>query len=137
MDVKSLGTSLFIGKYQQNLVKVDLWHEEPFIYDEVSIHTIRMASLHEIAAMKCNVIASSPRKKDFWDIHALSDTLTKADIFNSYLERYPYSHDMTQLHRSLSNPAQCDNDLDPISLNELDWEIVKYELIQWHTSRMV
>lgn len=127
----TIGTSLFIGNDPNNLVKVDLWHEEPFIYQPVVHDIIRMASPMEIGAMKLNVLASSPRKKDYHDLHLLSKQFSFAELLDAYQLRYPYSYDLSRVKSAIENPSQSDDDFDPISLIKTPWELMKYDLLHW------
>lgn len=85
-----IGTSFFIGNNEKELVKLDLFYTDPFVFPFVLEQNIRFSSIEEIAAMKLEVIARGGRKKDFWDIHELLNTYTLNDLISFYIKRYPY-----------------------------------------------
>ena len=71
--VVGLGKSYYIGKSEEDCVKLDLFYTDKFIQDIVLIEGIRLATVEEIIAMKIDVISRGGRIKDFWDIHELKD----------------------------------------------------------------
>lgn len=125
------GGSIFIGHSKNGLIKLDLWHEEPFIRNEQFIDSIRLAHLDDLVAMKCNVTAVQPRKKDIWDLHLLASEYTYDQAVSLYRERYPYSFDSERLRWRLLNLDQLDNDFDPICLLGKEWPLVKYDIALW------
>ena len=71
----AFGRSYFVGDDPQNAIKVDIYYTDPFIRKPILADDIRMASTEEITAMKIDVIGRRGRKKDFWDIHELLETV--------------------------------------------------------------
>jgi hypothetical protein len=125
------GGSIFIGNNTDNLIKLDLWHEEPFMRDEQVIDSVRIAHPDDLVAMKCNVSVIQPRKKDVWDLHLLSSHYTFHEAEALYLERYPYSSDTQQLRTNLKNMDQVGDDFDPICLLGKEWPLVMYDIHLW------
>jgi len=65
-------------------------HGYPLVSPLVRMEGIRMAGLHDIAAMKLNAIAvSGERLKDFIDVAYLSAFLSLSDMLDAYSEKYP------------------------------------------------
>ena len=92
LDTLSVGTvgmgkSYFIGAHKDELVKLDLFYTDPFVFPYVMEQNIRFAAIEEIAAMKFEVIAQGGRKKDFWDVHELLEKYTLDDLINFYIKK--------------------------------------------------
>lgn len=77
-------------KGEINNVKIDcIAHQYPWIEKPVLYGNIRLAHLHDIAAMKLNAIAGNgTRLKDFIDIAYLSTKLTLNDMIEAYEKKY-------------------------------------------------
>lgn len=87
-----IGTSYFVGHSENDAVKVDLYYTDPFIRPVLNTDGVRLASVEEILAMKLDVVSRGGRKKDFWDIHALIESYSLAEMLRLHKERYPYTH---------------------------------------------
>ncbi len=75
-----LGKSYFIGNTEDDLVKLDLFYTDPFVFPLIMEQKVRFASVQEIAAMKLEVVGQGGRKKDFWDIHELLESYTLNEL---------------------------------------------------------
>jgi hypothetical protein len=129
-DIVGMGISYIVGSDPEDSFKLDLFYTiDPFIYQIINSNSIRLASKQEIAAMKMDVVQRGGRKKDFWDIHALMDQYTLADMVRFHEERYPYSHDGNLLNTNLTNFATADEDFDPVCLLGKHWEIIKLDIV--------
>jgi hypothetical protein len=84
------GKSFFIGNNESELMKLDLFYTDPFVFPIHLEQNIRFSSIKEVAAMKFEVIAQAGRKKDFWDIHELLETYTLDTLIGFYLKKNPY-----------------------------------------------
>jgi hypothetical protein len=124
---QSLGKSYYVGASVENLVKLDLFYTDPFVFDMLQVDDIRLAPLAEIAAMKLEVIANGGRKKDFWDIHELLDRYSLNQMITFYEKRFPYGHSKQALVSQLSNFVQANEDFDPICLRGKHWELIKLD----------
>lgn len=122
------GKSYYIGESKKEIVKVDLYYTDTFIRPINDTENIRMAGLEEIAAMKMEVIGQSGRKKDFWDIHELTEYLSLDEMLTLHAERYPYSHTKEQLKMKLIDFDYADSDFDPICLKGKYWELIKADI---------
>jgi hypothetical protein len=127
-----MGTSYFIGRNEQEAVKVDLCYNDAFIQPELEQDGIRLASVEEIIAMKLDVVSRGGRKKDFWDIHALIDDYSLEEMLRLHEQRYPYSHDRDAIICNMVDFSEADNDFDPVCLRGKHWELIKYDLVRWH-----
>lgn len=89
IDTQSaLGYSVRIGNSATDLVKLDLFYTEKFIFPAIEIDNIKLADLREIAAMKMGAITQDiPRQKDFWDIHELNETYSFHDMIEWGIQR--------------------------------------------------
>ena len=123
----SMGNSCFIGNSPDEIVKLDLFYTDPFIYPIKQFNKIRISSLEEIIAMKLDVIGRGGRKKDFWDIHALFEQFDLSKMLDIYSKRYPYNFTHNELIPQLINFENANNDPDPFCLLGKYWELIKYD----------
>lgn len=123
-----IGKSYYIGKSEEDVVKVDFFYTDPFVFPMIEYGSIRLSSLEEIAAMKMEVIGHQGRKKDFWDIHELLDNFSLNEIMRFYSERYPYSYTTDELLEKITDFELADKDFDPICMKDKSWELIKLDL---------
>lgn len=126
-----MGKSYFVGYDSQNAIKLDLYYTEPFIDNVVEIDAIRMATIEEIIAMKIDVIQSTGRKKDYWDLHELKDQYNIKDMLAFHLKRYPYTHNEKQILNNFVDFKVANDDFDPVCLRDKYWEFIKLDLIDF------
>jgi predicted nucleotidyltransferase component of viral defense system len=126
-----MGKSYFVGYDSQNAIKLDLYYTEPFIDNVVEIDAIRMATIEEIIAMKIDVIQSTGRKKDYWDLHELKDQYNIKDMLAFHLKRYPYTHNEKQILNNFVDFKEANDDFDPVCLRDKYWEFIKLDLIDF------
>ena len=122
------GKTYYIGKSEEDAVKVDFFYTDPFIRPIIEIDSIRMATIEEIAAMKMEVVGNDGRRKDFWDIHELLDYLSLEQMLALHAERYPYSHSKEVLINKIVDFRLADTVVDPICLKGKYWELIKVDL---------
>ncbi len=67
----SMGKSYYVGTEVDNLVKLDMFYTDRFVFSEINLEGIRLSGIEEIAAMKLEIVGNGGRKKDFWDLHEL------------------------------------------------------------------
>lgn len=109
-------------------VKVDLLaHRYPLIEAGETIDGLRFCSLADTAAMKLNAINNRGAKKDFWDIAALLERYSIAELFDLFERKYRNTNAWT-LRRSLLYFDDANSEPDPIDLSGRTWESVKSEL---------
>ena len=126
-----MGTSYFVGQNEEDAVKVDLYYTDPFIHPEIVEDGIRLATVVEIIKMKLDVIGRGGRKKDFWDVHALTKDFQLTDMLQLYAQRYPYGHDPSEIRKRMVNFENAHTDFDPICLRGEYWQLIKYDLQRW------
>ncbi|MBL0074194.1 MAG: nucleotidyl transferase AbiEii/AbiGii toxin family protein [Bacteroidetes bacterium] len=124
-----LGRSYFIGENSDNCIKLDLYYTDKFIDDIVEVDTIRLASVGDIIAMKIDVILRKGRKKDFWDIDEIQSTFSIHQMAEFHRRRYPYSYDLVELKKKLTDFSLADADFDPVCLKGAHWELIKLDMI--------
>ncbi|MBK6640631.1 MAG: nucleotidyl transferase AbiEii/AbiGii toxin family protein [Bacteroidia bacterium] len=124
-----LGRSYFIGENSDNCIKLDLYYTDKFIDDIVEVDTIRLASVGDIIAMKIDVILRKGRKKDFWDINEIQSTFSIHQMAEFHRRRYPYSYDLVELKKKLTDFSLADADFDPVCLKGAHWELIKLDMI--------
>lgn len=127
-EKNSIGKSYFVGLSPNDLVKLDFFYTDPFIFPELYADGIRLAMKEEIAAMKLEVICHAGRKKDFWDIHELLENYSLSEMIQFYEKRYPYGFSKNEILFKLGSFGRADNDIDPICLRQKHWELIKIDL---------
>lgn len=128
-DSIGFGTSYFIGDSKEDLVKLDLFYTEPFVYDPIIEDGIRMAGLNEIGAMKLQVIGTSGRKKDYWDLHELLNFYSMDELLDFHHKRYPYEHAREKLILDIGDFQAAENDPTPNCHRGKFWEMIKQDIL--------
>lgn len=128
IELVGLGKSYFIGTNETNLVKLDLFYTDPFVFPCVVEQSIRFASIEEVAAMKFEVIANGGRKKDFWDVHELLESYSLDCLIDFYLKRYPYNSTKSELLAKVIDFKIADIDFTPICYKDKEWELIKLDI---------
>ncbi len=122
-----MGKSYFIGKDENELVKLDLFYTDPFVFPYILEKGVRFSSIQEVAAMKFEVIANGGRKKDFWDIHELLETFTLDEMIDFYLKRNPYGYSKEELLIKIVDFSDAEDDFMPNCYREKVWELIKLD----------
>jgi len=123
----SMGKSYFVGTSKEDLVKLDIFYTDSFVFPLLIEQDIRFARLEEIAAMKLEVIGNNGRKKDFWDLHELMDYFSLNQMIEFYEKRYPYSLTKKEIITQLTFFDNADEDFEPICLRNKYWELIKLD----------
>lgn len=127
---KEIGYHLFIGDTNEELIKLDLWFVDPYVFPIIEVDDIRLADTREIAAFKLMAATQDNRRqKDFWDIHELLDLFSLAQMVEFAEKRYPYNFDREQLIRSLETVETVE--LTPEGIVDLRgnfWELIVLDL---------
>ena len=123
----AMGTSFFIGNNESDLVKLDLFYTDKFVFSPLCYHNIRLSCIKEIAAMKLEIIGQGGRKKDFWDLHELLETFSIDQMIGFYLKRYPYNHSKNELLKKIVDFNNAEDDFTPICYKDKSWEIIKLD----------
>jgi hypothetical protein len=129
LDNVAFGTYFKVGNSFEDAVKIDLYYADDFVFDEIEINSIRMASESEIIAMKLEVVLRNGRKKDFWDLHYYLDKVSVDEMISYYEKRYPYN-DCSNIKSQFINFELADLDLDPICLLNKNWEMIKLDFFE-------
>lgn len=128
VDLVGMGKSYFIGNNENELVKLDLFYTDPFVFPSILEQNIRFSSIEEIAAMKFEVIGNGGRKKDFWDIHELLDSYTLDEMIEFYLKRNPYGYSKDELLVKVVDFSNAEDDFTPNCYREKVWELIKLDI---------
>jgi hypothetical protein len=123
-----MGKSYFIGNNEDELVKLDLFYTDPFVFPCVIEQNIRFSSIQEVAAMKFEVIAQGGRKKDFWDVHELLETYTLDGMIGFYLKRNPCGYSKNELLTQVVDFSIADEDFTPNCYKGKIWELIKLDI---------
>lgn len=122
-----MGKSFFVGNNKSELVKLDLFYTDRFVFPLIDVKDVRLANIKEIVAMKLDVIGRGGRKKDFWDLHALIDMFTINEMIEYYLKRYPFNFTKKEIITALTKFKNAENDFNPICLQGKVWELIKLD----------
>jgi hypothetical protein len=134
-DNKGFGLSYLVGHSAAELVKLDLFYCDSFIFPPVEIDHIRMADIKDVVLMKLEIISNGGRKKDFWDLSELLYHINFDTMLELYLQKYPY-FDTNSVVSQLTNFTYADNEPDPICLRGKYWEIIKLDLEEMIEGRL-
>jgi predicted nucleotidyltransferase component of viral defense system len=130
-SIENVGMGIYfeVGNSIDDFVKIDIYYTDDFVFDQLIIEDIRMASEKEIIAMKLAVIDQNGRKKDFWDLHYYIEKLHIDEMIGFYKKRYPY-HDYSNLKRQCIKFERADEDFDPICLLSKNWFDIKLDFVE-------
>ena len=133
-ELKSLGEVQLISSSRVMLgyfvreVKVDVVkYSYPLLFPLVELESMRLAAPEDIAAMKIAAIANRGHRKDFYDLYALLQKFSFAQIFKWYNEKFPDGNPMLS-HRSLTYFHDADQEEDPILFMDVSWQEVKQDI---------
>ena len=127
-DLVGMGKSYFIGCNVKELVKLDIFYTDPFVFPSIVEEEVRFASIEEIAAMKLEVIANGGRKKDFWDIHELLSTYSLDTLMSFYATRNPYGLTKGELLLKITDFSEAEDDFTPNCFRGKVWELIKLDI---------
>lgn len=127
---EEVGYHLFIGDTENELLKIDLWFVDNFVFPIKVVDGIRLADIREIAAFKLQAATQENRRqKDFWDIHELLDLFSLEQMIAFAEARYPYNFDRTQLIHSLETADSVELASEGIKcLRGKYWELIVLDL---------
>jgi hypothetical protein len=128
VDIVGMGKSYFIGNDENELVKLDLFYTDQFVYPTEVDQGIRFSGLEEIAAMKLEVISTGGRKKDFWDIHELLNMYSLDEMIDFYLKRNPYGLSKDELLQKIIDFSAAEDDFTPNCFRQKVWELIKLDI---------
>lgn len=117
-------------RYSNNeYVKVDfVKYAYPLINEVVETEGVRLLSVEDILAMKLSAIANRGAKKDFFDIHELLKIYSLEQMLGFFSIKFPETEQF-QILKSLTYFDDAEEEFDPISLNNTNWEEVKSNII--------
>jgi len=130
INIVGFGRSYFIGNSPDENVKVDLYYHDEITDSFDTIDNIRIAGIHDVLAMKVDVISRGGRKKDFWDLHALLETSSITEMLEFHRQRFGYTHDRDKIIDNFTNFEIADEELDPICLRGKIWELIKLDFVE-------
>ena len=128
VDLVGMGKSYFIGNNENELVKLDLFYTDPFVFPCILEQNVRFSSIEEVAAMKFEVVGNGGRKKDFWDIHELLESYTLEEMIEFYLKRNPYGYSKDELLVKVVDFSNAEDDFTPNCYREKVWELIKLDI---------
>ncbi|WP_439810046.1 nucleotidyl transferase AbiEii/AbiGii toxin family protein [Parabacteroides distasonis] len=130
LDQPALGYSLRVGNSIIDLVKIDIFYTEKYIFPPIKIDTFTLADPREIAAMKIGAITQDiPRQKDFWDIHELNEIYSFSDMIKWGIKRNEWTvseDDILRGFQKIDNVLESPEGID--CFRGKYWELVKDDL---------
>ncbi len=106
-------------------VKVDfVKYPYPLINEIIKTNGIHLLSVEDILSMKLSAIANRGAKKDFFDIHELLKMYSLEQMFGFFSIKFPETEQF-QILKSLTYFDDAEEEFNPISLNNTNWEEVK------------
>jgi len=129
LDLISFGTYFEVGLSKDDFVKIDFYYTDKFVFNQLIVDSIRMATAEEIIAMKLEIINIKGRKKDFWDVHYFLENYDLSQFIELFEKRYPFGNSKT-LKNQLLDFELADTDFDPICLLNKEWELIKYDFLE-------
>ncbi len=111
------------SSYQK--VKVDLIrYNYPLLREIQTVDGIRLLHIEDIIPMKMSALANRGSKKDFFDMYEILKHYDLKEMFELFKSKFP---DVGYFHiiKSLTYFDDAEDDIDPISLNETNWQNVK------------
>lgn len=130
IDVVAFGTYFKIGYSEKDCIKLDLYYTDEFVFQELIVDSVRMASIEEIIAMKLDVVLRGGRKKDFWDLHYFLESIPLDKMISFFQKRYPYNDDSSKIKPMIIDFAAADLDFEPNCLLSKNWELIKIDFIE-------
>lgn len=124
LDAPAPGYTIYCGNNENEVIKVDLFYTDPFLFPPITECGIRIADVRDIAAMKILAVSNATRGKDYWDIHELMAKMTLDEIINLGIQRFPYNLDREEVINRLTQAPLRINDPNIISLKGDYWEFV-------------
>lgn len=118
------GYTLYCGENDLEVVKLDLFYTDPFLFPPIIDGQLRIADTRDIAAMKILAISNASRGKDYWDLHELLNQFSLNEMISFAVERFPYTIDRNEIiSKLISIPIKM---FDPsiVSLKGDFWEFV-------------
>ena len=127
-DIIGMGKSFYVGNDKDNLIKLDVFYTDAFVFPMLEVESIRLASIEEIVAMKLEVIGQGGRKKDFWDLHELLEYFSIDEMIEFYAKRYPFNFTRDKIIQQLTDFNTAEDDFLPICYKNKVWEIIKLDI---------
>lgn len=127
IDIVAFGTYFEVGNSKDDFVKIDLYYTDLYVYEELVVDEVRMASIEEIIAMKLDVVLRGGRKKDFWDLHYFLEAIPLDTMISYFQKRYPYNDDFSKIKAMIVDFAAADLDFEPNCLLSKNWELIKMD----------
>lgn len=115
---------------QNEFVKIDfIKYPYPLISTIREVDSIRLLTQNDIIPMKLSAIANRGAKKDLYDIYELLKHYSLETMLQFFSKKYP---DIAHFHilKSLVYFDDAEDQFDPVTLNDTDWQIVKSNIEQ-------
>lgn len=92
---------------------------------------IKLASIEDLACMKCKAISQRNTKRYFFDIYEILKKMQPLELKNYLLEKFKVNgNSFYHLNKSLLYFDEAEKNADPISLNGTSWNEVKKYFIK-------
>ncbi len=124
-EVVGFGRTYYIGRSEEESVKLDLFYHDEIADPYETIDGIRLVSARDVAAMKIDVVSRRGRKKDFWDLDMLVSHFDIEDMIKFHEIRHPWDHNLKTIINNLTDFSLANEYPDPECLLGKDWGVIK------------
>ncbi|MEA3448979.1 MAG: nucleotidyl transferase AbiEii/AbiGii toxin family protein [Bacteroidota bacterium] len=129
-EIQLLGKSKHVNTFSVDDVKVDIIdYQYPWLKKPKIVMNIKLASLHDIGAMKLNAIAGRGSKKDFIDLFFLLRHFSLKALFELYLKKFDDGN-LFLVKKSLTYFKDADIEQMPVMHENISWECIKNKIMQ-------
>jgi len=103
----------------------------PMVKEPGLLENVSLASLEDIALMKCDALISRGSRKDFYDLFFITQKLPFEQIFELGEKKYPLFRDFPlMILESMTLFDNANRDVQPDLFERVSWEDVKQFFIQ-------
>lgn len=115
-----------------NKVKVSLlFYPYPLLDDFQYLNRIRIAAIEDIACMKTIAVSQRAERKDFFDMYEIMKVYSPSYIKDMLIKKYGANRiNCYHILKSFFYFDDAEESLNPVSLNNTDWETVKQHFIK-------
>ncbi|MBU2109397.1 nucleotidyl transferase AbiEii/AbiGii toxin family protein [Patescibacteria group bacterium] len=102
------------------------YYDYPLLKKPIQFKDIKVASIHDIAAMKIAAVSERGTKRDFIDLYFILQKFTLSEILNFYNHKYKkLSSNLIHIKKSIVYFVDAEEDEMPNMLKQVSWKEVK------------
>ncbi|MEO0184336.1 MAG: nucleotidyl transferase AbiEii/AbiGii toxin family protein [candidate division WOR-3 bacterium] len=102
-------------------------YEYPLLFKPLKYHSLNVADIRDIAAMKIDAIATRGLKRDFVDLYFICKSgYELTEILNFYEKKYKnLASNLIHIQKSLVFFNDAESEIMPVMIKSVSWEMVK------------